>query len=155
MENKLVKAKKDTSLHSTLDINNILSNAPTVSTMTTTRPYLEGKTMLSISKDVEHAVNSIPYFYQEHKDKLISVLFNQYILIENLCDLQNSYYLRLIPKDPSKKKTGGTLVGVKFLSTGTDILVLSGKRILQYKFDNYYIFMKLKQEDLLILLLNI
>lgn len=148
MLNKLFKAeKKDTSLHSSLDINNIISNAPTM----TTRPYLEGKTMLSISQDMEEVVNSIPYFTQEHKQKLISVLFNEYMFIDQLCDLQNSSYLRLIPRDPMKKQTGGVLVGVKFLTTGTDILVLSGKRILQYKYDRYYIFMKMSADDLILL----
>ena len=146
--NELIKnTKKDESLHSSLDINNILSNA----NETTSRHYLLDKTNKSISKEINEIIHSIQYFTQEQKYKLLGVLDNNYMFIDNLCDLNNSYYLRLIPRNPSKKQTGGVLVGVKFLSTGTDIMVLSGGRILQYKYDNYFIFMKLNQEDKLIL----
>jgi hypothetical protein len=149
MDELIKNIKKDTSLHSSLDINSILSTATT----TTTRHYLNGKTMHYISKEINEVINSIQYFTQEQKEKLLGVL-DGYLFIDHLCDLQNSYYLRLIPRTSTKKQTGGVLVGVKFLSTGTDIMILSGKRILQFKIDEYYIFMKLNQEDKLILLLN-
>lgn len=73
------------------------------------------------------------------------------MFIDRCCDLQNSAYLRLIPRDSNKKQTGGFLIGVKILDIGMDILIMSGKRVLQYKFDKYFIFQKLKEDELLFL----
>lgn len=163
--NELIQStRKDTNLNSTLDIKGILSNAN--STQIPSR--LIGKNISSISQESYTIISSIHYMTQEQKDKLITKLINDsfhlcndrngqvrsfslYMFIDQICDLQNSSYLCLIPRNPLKKQTGGILVGVKFTNTGLDIRILSGKRILQYKFDEYYIFQKLKEEDRLIL----
>ena len=151
MNELIKKTKGDTSLNSSLDINSILSNTDSI----LPRSYLIDKTLITLSQEINDVINSIHYFTQEQKDKCLGILTNEYMYIYNLCDLNNSHYLKLIPRDPSKKQTGGVLVGVKILTMGIDILVLSGKRILQYKYDNYYIFQKFKYDDLLILLLNL
>ena len=148
--NELIQVtRKDTTLNSTLDIKSILSNANSTSIPS----RLIGKNISSISQESYTIISSIHYLSQEQKDKLIIKLINDslYMFIDQICDLQNSSYLCLIPRNPLKKQTGGILVGVKFTNTGMDIRILSGKRILQYKFDEYYIFQKLKEEDQLIL----
>lgn len=169
--NELIQVtRKDTTLNSTLDIKSILSNANSTSIPS----RLIGKNISSISQESYTIISSIHYLSQEQKDKLITKLINDsfqdptkgrvcndrngqirsfslYMFIDQICDLQNSSYLCLIPRNPLKKQTGGILVGVKFTNTGMDIRILSGKRILQYKFDEYYIFQKLKEEDQLIL----
>lgn len=149
--NELIQTiRKDTNLNSTLDIKSILSNANSTSIIPS---RLIGKNISSISKESYTIISSINYLSQEQKDKLITKLINDslYMFIDQICDLKNSSYLCLIPRNSLKKQTGGILVGVKFTNTGLDIRILSGKRILQYKFDEYYIFQKLKEEDSLIL----
>ena len=145
--------KKDINYKSSLDINAILSNANTTPTI---KPHLESKTLESITHETHTILSSIKYLSNEQKNTLITklVVDSLYMFVDKLYDLHNSSYLRLIPRNPSKKQTGGILVGVKFTNIGIDILILSGRRMLQYKFDEYYIFQKLKDEELVILHIN-
>lgn len=151
--NELIQtAKKDTNLKSTLDIKSILNTNATP----TIPSRLVGKTIQSISQETHTIISSIHYLSQEQHNELITKLVNSslYMFIDRVCDLHNSMYLRLIPRDSNKKQTGGFLIGVKILDIGIDILILSGKRVLQYKFDQYFIFQKLKEDDLLFLYIN-
>jgi hypothetical protein len=151
--NELIQtAKKDTNLKSTLDIKSILNTNATP----TIPSRLVGKNIQSISQETHTIISSIHYLSQEQQNELIIKLVNDslYMFIDRCCDLKNSSYLRLIPRDPNKKQTGGFLIGVKILDIGMDILILSGKRVLQYKFDQYFIFQKLKEDELLFLYIN-
>lgn len=142
-------AKKDTNLKSALDIKSILNT----NTTPTIPSRLVDKTIQSISQETHTIISSIRYLSQEQQNELTTKLVDDslYMFIDRCCDLQNSAYLRLIPRDSNKKQTGGFLIGVKILDIGMDILIMSGKRVLQYKFDKYFIFQKLKEDELLFL----
>ena len=86
---------------------------------------------------------------------LYSSKLQTYCPIEELHELRNGQYVKWIPKDDlNVLKPGGTYIGVKFCNTGTLLVIRTffGKnvRIFHLKFDNYYIFQKIRKEDIFI-----
>ena len=88
---------------------------------------------------------------------LYSSKLQTYCPIEELHELRTGQYIKWIPKEnTSIIKPGGVYIGVKFCNTGTLLTVrmIFGRerryRIFHLKFDNYYIFQKIRKEDIFI-----
>ena len=134
-------AINDPDLLSSIDVDELL-----YSLETTNNDYLENKTLDSITKEVYYSVSDIIIDEQIQKDICMKLV--GYRLVDELQDLHKGKHVRWIRRANSKLTNGGVVVDIKFLDNGTHILCMnSGKRFIQYKYDECVTFQKLSQTE--------
>ena len=140
-------AINDPDLLSSIDVDELLDSLET-----TNNDYLEHKTLDSITKEVYDSVSDIIIDEQIQKDICMKLV--GYRLVDELQDLHKGKHVRWIRRANSKLTNGGVVVDIKFLDNGTHILCMnSGKRFIQYKYDECVTFQKLSQTESLILMI--
>jgi predicted peroxiredoxin len=136
-------AKKDPSLFSSIDMENILNKIPEK------MDYLENKTMTSIAEDIYEKGQELGL------DNLVdwcSKLVG-YRLVDEIHELHKGKHVRWIRDGTKKLTSGGLVVNIKFTDTGTQIVVKNAQnRFIQYKFDETTTFQKMTTEEQLIVL---
>ena len=134
-------AINDPDLLSSIDVDELLDSLET-----TNNDYLENKTLDSITKEVYYSVSDIIIDEQIQKDICMKLV--GYRLVDELQDLHKGKHVRWIRRANSKLTNGGVVVDIKFLDKGTHILCMnSGKRFIQYKYDECVTFQKLSQTE--------
>lgn len=151
------QARKDPTLFSTLDIENILASVDNVK-----NDYLENKTMVQINEEIHTIIEELGLekpMIENLCEKLIG-----YRYVDQINELHKGKHIRWIriadnqtfrplPKQQIKLMAGGILTNVKFLDNGTHIMCMGpGNRFIQYKFDDCLTFQKLTVEEQLILM---
>ena len=142
------EALKDPSLFSTLDIDSLLDSIENDK-----NDYLENKTMKQVTNEIYEKVNELQMSIerkQEFCQKLIG-----YRYVDEINELRKGKHVRWIRMNqlPSTLTNGGIITDVKFLDNGTHVLCMnSGRRFIQYKFDDCLTFQKLSVEEQLILM---
>jgi hypothetical protein len=140
-------AINDPELLSSIDVDDLLDSLET-----TNNDYLENKTFDSITKEVYDSVNETIIDEQIREDICMKLV--GYRLVDELQDLHKGKHIRWIRRANSKLTNGGVVVDIKFLDNGTQILCMnSGKRFIQYKYDECVTFQKLSQTESLILMI--
>tara|TARA_B100001057_G_scaffold499089_1_gene608464 strand:+ start:12903 stop:13382 length:480 start_codon:yes stop_codon:yes gene_type:complete len=139
-------AMKDPSLLSTINIESLIDNIENDA-----NNYLEEKTMEMINNDIFNIIKNISISIEDKKnycDKLIG-----YRIIEDLHELHKGKHVRWIRKNNGKLTNGGIIVDIKFYNDGTQILCMgSGKRFIQYKYDDCITFQKMSEAEQLIVM---
>lgn len=139
-------AMKDPSLLSTINIESLIDNIENDA-----NNYLEEKTMEMINNDIFNIIKNISISIEDKKnycDKLIG-----YRIIEDLHELHKGKHVRWIRKNNGKLTNGGIIVDIKFYNDGTQILCMgSGKRFIQYKYDDCITFQKMSETEQLIVM---
>jgi hypothetical protein len=137
-------AKKDPSLFSTLDIETLLSSVEKEK-----HDYLENKTTSGIAQEIYQTLVELDI---EQKEEICSKLLG-YRYVEEIHELHKGKHIRWIRNNTQKLTTGGMVVNIKFLDTGTHIVVKNAQhRFIQYKFDDAATFQKMSTEEQLIVL---
>ena len=144
------RAKKDPSLFSTMDIENLLSAIENEKT-----DYLENKTMSCIANIIMEQLNELNIGSRE-----VEVIYQKligYRLVDEIHELHKGKHVRWLRQKQGthnvKLTNGGIVVDIKFLDTGIHVLCLnSQQRFIQYKFDDCLTFQKLSTEEQLILM---
>jgi hypothetical protein len=153
------RAKKDPSLFSTMDIENLLETIENEK-----NDYLENKTMSDIANIIMEQLDELRLGSREVEciyGKLIGYRF-----VDEIHELHKGKHVRWIRKHGInnirsvkgqlgnvKLTNGGIVVDIKFLDTGVQVLCLnSQQRFIQYKFDDCLTFQKLSTEEQLILM---
>jgi len=153
------RAKKDPSLFSTMDIENLLETIENEK-----NDYLENKTMSDIANIIMEQLDELRLGSREVEciyGKLIGYRF-----VDEIHELHKGKHVRWIRKQGTnnirsvkgqlgnvKLTNGGIVVDIKFLDTGVQVLCLnSQQRFIQYKFDDCLTFQKLSTEEQLILM---
>lgn len=139
-------AMKDPSLLSTINIESLIDNIENDA-----NNYLEEKTMEMINNDIFNIIKNISISIEDKKnycDKLIG-----YRIIEDLHELHKGKHVRWIRKNNGKLTNGGIIMDIKFYNDGTQILCMgSGKRFIQYKYDDCITFQKMSETEQLIVM---
>ena len=141
-------ARKDTSLLSTIDIEELLRVVEQDKS-----EYLENKTIDDIIQENISELKSIG-LKSENIRKMCEKLTG-YRHVENLYDLHKGKHIRWIRKDDNDKKltNGGIVMEIKFFDNGTHILCRNNQhRLFQIKFDNCILFQKMSVGEQLILM---
>ena len=141
-------ARKDTSLLSTIDIEELLRVVEQDKS-----EYLENKTIDDIIQENISELKSIG-LKSENIRKTCEKLTG-YRHVENLYDLHKGKHIRWIRKDDNDKKltNGGIVMEIKFFDNGTHILCRNNQhRLFQIKFDNCILFQKMSVGEQLILM---
>lgn len=139
-------AKRDPSLFSTIDIQNLLDTIENDK-----NDYLEDKTMTSVQEDMLEVLRE-QQIHGEDKEKIFKKLM-EYRYVEEINELHTGKHIRWIRKANNKLTNGGIIMDVKFMDTGTQILCRNVcNKFIQIKFDECIIFQKLSVEEQLILL---
>jgi hypothetical protein len=137
-------AKKDPTLFSTLDIENILQSVENEK-----NDYLDNKTMGDIVKDVFENIHELGLDKEKVKEfcsKLIG-----YRCVDEINELFKGRHVRWI-RD-KRLTNGGIVVDIKFMNDGIQILCKnSANRFIQYRFDDCVTFQKLSSEEELLLM---
>jgi DNA integrity scanning protein DisA with diadenylate cyclase activity len=137
-------AKKDPSLFSTIDIENILSSVENEK-----NDYLDNKTTDDIIKEVFESVQNLD-LSSEDKCKICNKLMG-YRLVEEIHELFKGRHIRWIRE--GQLKNGGIVVDIKFSNEGIQILCKNNmNRFIQYKFDECVTYQKLTCEEELLLM---
>ena len=163
------RAKKDPSLFSTMDIENLLNTIENEK-----NDYLENKTMSDIATTIMEQLNDLKIGSRE-VDAIYGKLIG-YRFVDELHELHKGKHVRWVRKQCNnnikltngqlgnikltngqlgnvKLTNGGIVVDIKFLDTGVQVLCLnSQQRFIQYKFDDCLTFQKLSVEEQLILM---
>jgi len=129
--------------------------------------HLDNKTLVNIAEDKFNQLKKLNLGKEQTK-----VLFSklaEYRYIDEICQLHKGKHVRWIrniiinptetsinnkTKKPINLTTGGIVVDIKFLDTGTHIMVLTNNpkcKCIQYKFDDCITFQKLSVDEQLIL----
>jgi hypothetical protein len=111
--------------------------------------YLENKTIQSINQEIKEILS---YMEEIERDILCQKL-KTYRFVDIIFELHRGKYARFIKKNENDLKIGGIVVDIKFLDNGTHVVLLNKftKKIIQFKFDDAYIFQKMTNEEQLIL----
>ena len=154
------RAKKDPSLFSTMDIENLLETIENEK-----NDYLENKTMSDIANVLMEQLNDLNLGSQE-----VEVMYGKligYRFVDEIHELHKGKNVRWIRKQSTNNvrlvngqgtnnvrlTNGGIVVDIKFLDTGVHVLCLNSRqRFIQYKFDDCLTFQKLSTEEQLILM---
>jgi hypothetical protein len=142
------EAKSDPALLSTLDINSLLKAIDEKNT-----DYLENKTLEDVNRDVFDAVNQTP-LDDAAKEKMIKSLLG-YRYVSEIYELHLGKAVQLMKKrdDMPKLIMAGFVTNIDFLDNGIYLVCKGFKnRMFKYKFDDCYIFQKLAQSEMLILM---
>jgi hypothetical protein len=139
-------AKRDPSLFSTIDIQNLLDSIENER-----NDYLEDKTMASVHKDILEVLEE-QELCDEDTEKYFKKLM-EYRYVEEINELHTGKHIRWIRRTNNKLTNGGIIMDIKFMDTGTQILCRNAcNKFIQIKFDECIIFQKLSIEEQLILL---
>jgi len=140
-------AKRDPSLFSTLDIENLLAIDYDK------HVFLENKTMTQIVKDVYDQLSSM---VPEHDLATLCAKLMDYRFVDEIHELQKGKHVRWIRRSHNGTITnGGIVVNVKFTNTGTQVIVKNSQnRFIQYSFEQTATFQKMSPEEQLIVLAN-
>lgn len=141
---QLVDKIKQESINET-DIQNIMNTIDD-----NNNSYLENNSIEKILKDISDILTENSVTDIENK---VSKLIN-YRYVDELCDIHKGKNLKLIRKIDNKFFNGGLVLDIKFLDNGTHIMCKNFHNIKQYKFDDFFCFQKLTNEELLILMAN-
>jgi hypothetical protein len=125
-------------------INDILDNLNT-----NDKSYLENKTVQSINQEINETLS---YLGEIEQDSMCQKL-KTYRFVDIIYELHRGKYVRFVKKNDNDLKIGGIVVDIKFLDNGTHVVLLNkfSKKIIQFKFDDNYIFQKMTSEEQLIL----
>ena len=129
-------AKRDPTLFSRIDINELLKNAKT---------DLE-KTQTEITAEIEDALKQYAL-----SETLIAKL-KEYRIVSKVFEIQRGKHIRWLRPPGSTLTAGGIVVEIKFLDEGTHILCKCRNRFIQIKMDDCIIFQKLSHDEQLILM---
>jgi hypothetical protein len=137
-------AKKDSSLFSTIDIENILASAENEK-----NDYLENKTMADITKDVFDSIQTV-IFDKDVIEKTCRKLIG-YRFVDEINELFKGRHVRWIRG--GALTNGGIVVDIKFTNDGIQVLCKNNmNRFIQYHFDECPTFQKLSSEEELLLM---
>ena len=146
------QALKDPSLFSTLDIDSLLDSIESDK-----NDYLENKTMTDVTNDIYEKINGLSTAHENKQDFCQKLIGYRYV--DEINEIHKGKHVRWIrvttPANlsPLTLTNGGIVVDVKFLDNGTHVLCMnSGRRFIQYKFDDCFTFQKLSVEEQLILM---
>ena len=151
------QAKKDPSLFSTLDIENLLESVDNVK-----NDYLENKSMADINQEIYDCISELD-LDTEIIENLCRKLIG-YRYVDRISELHKGKHMRWlriangstgnnVTKEEIKLTAGGILTNVEFLDNGTHVRCMGpGNRFIQYKFDDCLTFQKLTVEEQLILI---
>jgi hypothetical protein len=153
IENIFENVKKDSSLLNTINIDELLNAIENDST-----DYLENKTLSSISNEIFVTINQLDCTEERKKDLCEKLI--DYRLVNEIYELHKGKPIKAIKLQTADEQVYqpkisiiGFVLDIKFLDNGTHVLCLKfGKRIFQYKFDNYLTFQKLTDDEHLILM---
>lgn len=142
LESLIRKAKEEIDEE---DINNLM-----ITIDENNSSYLENNSIEKILKEISQILekNSV-----EDVEKKLEKLLN-YRYVDEICDIHKGKNLKLLRKKDSKILNGGLVLDVKILNNGTHIMCKNFTSIKQFKFDEYYCFQRLSNEELLILMAN-
>lgn len=139
-------ARKDPTLFSTMDIQNILDSIENEK-----NDYLENKTLSSIQDSILESLEDLEM--PEDGIKRICKKLIEYRYVEEINELHTGKHIRWIRKTNKNLTNGGIIMDIKFLDTGTQVLCRNANnRFIQIKFDDCMIYQKLSVEEQLILL---
>lgn len=117
--------------------------------------YLQDKTTNLILDDVKKVINTISLIFDSSEDYINKLHGWRYV--EDLRDFQRGKHVRCI------HKTTGTITNpmigldLKFTQNGTNLVcrfINGGPRVINYKYDDYFIFQKISPEEYMVLLAN-
>ena len=138
-------AKKDPSLFSSIDIDELLDNIENETT-----EYLENKTLGDISKIIFDILSSeIPILGKETIQKYCEKLTG-YRYVENVCDIRQGIFVRWIRNNTLMN--GGIVMNIKFGENVQIVCKTVLGRFVSLRFDECLIFQKLTMEEQLILM---
>jgi hypothetical protein len=139
-------ARKDPTLFSTVDIQNLLDSIENEK-----NDYLEDKTLSTVQDDILESLEELEM--SEEDTKQICKKLMEYRYVEEINELHTGKHMRWIRKTNKKLTNGGIIMDIKFLDTGTQILCKNASnKFIQIKFDDCIIYQKLSVEEQLILL---
>jgi hypothetical protein len=142
----LKDAKQDSSLFSTLDIENLLKSVDNEK-----NDYLENKTTTSIAREIYEKILE-EYGGGEDAAKICSKLVG-YRFVDEINELHKGKHVRWIRKGTSKLTNGGIVVNIMFTNMGTNILVKNTQnKFMKYGFNDSITFQKMNTEEQLIAL---
>ena len=147
------QAKRDPSLFSTMDIENLLATIENEK-----NDYLENKTTGHIASTIMEELEGLGLTEEEIEPIYIKLL--GYRFVDEIHELHKGKNVRWIRRPTNGQGTnqvrltnGGIVVDIKFLDAGVQVLCLnSQQRFIQYKFDECLTFQKLSPEEQLILM---
>jgi hypothetical protein len=135
-------AKRDPSLCSNINVADLLGS---------NSEFLENETLDSISRAIFENISSLPIPRQllsEYCSKLVGYRF-----VDEIYQLHKGKHVRWIRiSNPNRMLVGGTVVDVRFVDEGVNILCrLPSGRFMQYRFDQCITFQKLTDDEQLML----
>ena len=134
----------DPTLLSNIDIENLLSSLENDNT-----DYLENKTLSELANEVRNTFTNLS---KETQDEYCDKLY-EYRVVDELHELHKGKHVRWYRPDKQQLTNGGIVVDVKFTDKGIQILCMSsGRRFIQYKFDECITFQKMSMEEQLIVM---
>jgi len=144
------QALKDPSLFSTLDIDALLDSIEN-----DRNDYLENKTMKDVTQNIYDKINALTLTNENKKDICQKLIGYRYV--DEMNELHKGKHVRWIRTNHSQTPlvltNGGIVTDIKFVDNGTQVLCMnSGRRFIQYKFDDCITFQKLSVEEQLILM---
>ena len=142
------QALKDPSLFSTLDIDALLDSIESDK-----NDYLENKTMTTVANEIYEKMNELSTTTEQNLDFCKKLIGYRYV--DEINELHKGKHVRWIRTANTTPvlTNGGIVTDVKFLDNGTHVLCMnSGRRFIQYKFDDCLTFQKLSVEEQLILM---
>jgi HD-GYP domain-containing protein (c-di-GMP phosphodiesterase class II) len=149
MRTAMDSAKADESLKSAINIDELLKAVENKK-----NSHLDNKTLADISREKYEQL--VRLFDGVDDKSVIQTLFtklHEYRYIDEVCEIHRGKHVRWIrATDPKKLTAGGIVVDIKFLDTGTHILVKNPlNRFIQYKLDDCITFQKMSDDEMLIL----
>lgn len=139
-------ARKDPTLFSTIDIQNLLDSIEHEK-----NDYLENKTLTSVHDDTIESLKELELSEDDIKQTFKKLI--EYRYVEEINELHTGKHIRWIRKTNKKLTNGGIIMDIKFLDTGTQVLCRNAcNKFIQIKFDECIIYQKLSVEEQLILL---
>jgi len=137
------EARKDSSLQSNINIEEILNNSDE------TNNYLKTKKMKDVNREIFDVLCTLDNSSDAKKyaNKLLG-----FRLVNEIYELHKGKMVKLISKETQKMKLGGIVLNIKILENGIHFICLNNKKVFQFRFDDHYIFQKLSFEEEFILI---
>lgn len=117
--------------------------------------YLENKSLHDVFDEKMQVLSELT----RNKELVDSILekLTDYRYVKNICDLHNAKHIRYIKKgkSPIVLERGSNVVGFLYTNKGTNIQCMRyDQRVFQIKMDDYIIFQRMNENELLILALQ-
>jgi hypothetical protein len=141
-------ARRDPSLFSTLDIENILNSIENEK-----NNYLENKTLDDVIEEIRIKLSELNLSIENLRILCEKLMDFRYV--DEINELHKGKFVRWIRTDSPDKKlyNGGIVMDIKFMDSGVQVLCKNNmNRFIQYKFDECITFQKLNVEEQLLLL---